>query len=276
MKLAILILPFLFLPVTVGQPGTDVAPVILDRISQVMMPGEELVYEVSWTFFKLGKIRIVSSPPNGTNGKIAYSSVAYSDSYKLPFVDFHAFSTSDMDSTLFSEGASLYEKKEENWYRQLYFFSPAKRLYVTEHAYVKAIDSAEPVRPPTYDTLRLTYDRFQDGTSILYFARAHIRDPLGISVPTIVRGKAGTTNFFFPAEPAEEEIDAVEYPIKVLEMEGKADFEGIFGLTGDFTGWFSDDDAAVPIKAKMKVILGSITVELVEWKRAGWSPPAVK
>lgn len=243
------------------------------NISGVMMPGEELVYEVSWTFFKLGKIRVLALPPPADNPAVVYSSIAYSDSYTLPFVNFHAISTSEMDSTLFSEGASLYEKKDDRWYRQLYFFTPSTRTYVTEHAFVKDPQSQQPLQPMTYDTLQLTYDRFQDGTSILYFARAYVHTQRAIAVPILVRGKAGKTNFYLPAERTKEKIDAVDYPIRVVELEGKAEFEGIFGLTGDFTGWFSDDEAAVPIKAKMKVILGSITLELIEWKRPGWTPP---
>ena len=242
------------------------------NVASVMLPGEELVYEVSWTFFKLGKIRVKTLPPSSANSGIAYSAVAYSDSYELPFVDFHAYSTAEMDSTLFSKGASLFEKKDDKWFRQIYYFTPSTRTYVTENSFVQDIQSP-PIQPSTFDTLRLSYDRFQDGTSILYFARAHAHDQRGIGVPTLVRGKAGKTNFYFPAEHKTETIDAVSYPIKVVEMEGKAEFEGIFGLTGDFTGWFSDDGAAVPIKAKMKVILGSIILQLKEWKRSGWSPP---
>jgi hypothetical protein len=44
-------------------------------------------------------------------------------------------------------------------------------------------------------------------------------------------------------------------------------------MTGEFTGWFSDDEAAVPIKGKLNVLLGSVTVELIQWKRDSWSPP---
>lgn len=244
----------------------------LPKIAGVMVQGEELVYEVSWSFFKLGKIRVLILPPSSPNMGIAYSSVAYSDSYDLPFVDFHALSTSDMDSTLFTKGASLFEKKEDKWLRQNYFFTPSTRTYVTENSFVKDIRS-QPTQRPTFDTLKLSYDHFQDGTSILYFARAHSHDQRAIAVPTLVRGKAGKTNFYFPAERTSETVDAVLYPIKVVEMEGKAEFEGIFGMTGEFTGWFSDDEASVPIKAKMKVILGSITLELKEWKRSGWLPP---
>jgi hypothetical protein len=69
------------------------------------------------------------------------------------------------------------------------------------------------------------------------------------------------------------EIDAVKYPVETIEFDGRADFVGIFGLTGGFSGWFSNDEAAVPIIAKMKVILGSIRLELVKWNRPGWVPP---
>jgi hypothetical protein len=69
------------------------------------------------------------------------------------------------------------------------------------------------------------------------------------------------------------EIDAVDYPIDVVGFEGNAEFVGIFGLTGGFDGWFSNDEARVPIVAHMKVILGSVTLELMSWKRPGWTPP---
>lgn len=240
--------------------------------ASVMAPGEELTYEVSWAFVKLGKIHVKAVAPAGSASRVRFSSVAHSDSYDLPFVDFHAVSTADMDSTLFSLGASLYENNNGNGFKQTYRFDAGTKVFVTEHAKVKDQHSP-PLQPPTYDTLHLPYNRFHDGTSILYFARAHVHDQRGIRVPTLVRGKAGYTSFYLPAEQTTESIDAVEYPIRVREMEGKAEFEGIFGLTGDFVGWFSDDAAAVPIKAKMKVLLGSITLELREWKRSGWLPP---
>jgi hypothetical protein len=28
--------------------------------------------------------------------------------------------------------------------------------------------------------------------------------------------------------------------------------------------------------AKMKVIIGSVTIELMQWKRPGWNPPRAK
>jgi len=44
-------------------------------------------------------------------------------------------------------------------------------------------------------------------------------------------------------------------------------------LSGKFEGWFSDDNAHIPIKALMNVYVGKILIELKSWKRTGWIPP---
>ena len=59
-------------------------------------------------------------------------------------------------------------------------------------------------------------------------------------------------------------------------MDGKANFIGVFGLTGGFRGWFSDDAERVPIIAKLNVLVGSVTLELKEWKHGNWNPPKGK
>ena len=69
------------------------------------------------------------------------------------------------------------------------------------------------------------------------------------------------------------EIDAVDYPIQSIYFKGKAHWEGVYGLTGEFEGWFSDDDARVPIKANMKILIDHVTIELIKWKRKDWTPP---
>ena len=120
------------------------------------------------------------------------------------------------------------------------------------------------------DTISTTY---QDGLSLFYYARGNVHTSREVNVPTFVNEKKVNTYINFMNKLGSSEIDAVKYPIETIEFNGRADFVGIFGLTGGFTGWFSNDDAAIPIVAKMKVILGSIRVELVRWNRGGWVPP---
>lgn len=46
--------------------------------------------------------------------------------------------------------------------------------------------------------------------------------------------------------------------------------KGIAGITGPFKGWFAADKQRVPLKAELKVFVGSVKVELEDWK--GWEP----
>jgi hypothetical protein len=94
-----------------------------------------------------------------------------------------------------------------------------------------------------------------------------------MNVPTFVNEKKVNTYINFMGKVGSTEIDAVKYPIRTVELGGTVDFVGIFGLTGGYQGWFSDDEAAIPIVARMKVILGSVYIELKKWNRPGWTPP---
>jgi hypothetical protein len=54
---------------------------------------------------------------------------------------------------------------------------------------------------------------------------------------------------------------------------GKIHFVGVYGLTGEFMAWLSDDNYRIPLKAKFGVTIGNITLELVKYKRQDWKPP---
>ena len=65
----------------------------------------------------------------------------------------------------------------------------------------------------------------------------------------------------------------MDYDISSNFVDGVSYFKAVFGLTGDFSGWFSNDAAHIPLKAKLEVEIGNVTLELKSWKRKNWSPP---
>ncbi|MBI4536075.1 MAG: DUF3108 domain-containing protein [Ignavibacteriae bacterium] len=266
---AILVFAFLLY----GVEQLPIWPAELVHSPHVIQTGEELVYEVTWTLFKLGQIRLKTVRSTVENGEVRYTCVAFIDSYRgLPFIDFHSISSTFMDSTLYSIESHSIENRKGEWWKRIYRFDKSARLFITEHDWLKDLKS-EPYKPPSFDTLRIAWEKFQDGISLFYYARAHVHEKKSVAVPTIVNGKPGRTLFYFTGSKKIETIDSVPDPIRVVELEGKAEFEGVFGLTGDFKGWFTDDEAAVPVRAQMKVILGNINIELIGWDRKGWSPP---
>jgi hypothetical protein len=228
---------------------------------------EELTYNVSYAFLDIGQIRIKVLRKNTTDKGASYHTIAYIDSYSgIPFVDLHTIYESNVDESMFSHWFRSRIKNNSKWYETIYDFNyPAKSVRVQKGWWgSNVIDS---VRTITLDTL------CQDGLSLYYYARQNLRSNRRIIIPTIISEEKVRTIIHFTNKQTNAKIDAVNYPIDVIEFNGNAEFEGIYGMTGDFQGWFSNDDARVPILAKMKVIIGNVRIELMKWTRPGWSPP---
>lgn len=241
----------------------------------MICPGEELTYEVSWFGVGLGQIRLQTGEPTWHDGERHHHATAVIDSYKgLPFVGVHARDYTEMDSNFNSRGCRSFEEKDGYWLGENYYYLIPEKILVVEKTKHQSL-SSPPAGRAMYDTLRITDSWFQDGLSLVYFARANVHRRDTLHVPTIVYEKVGATNFYFTGQKTTAEIAALKNPVRVIEFDGKAEFDGLFGLTGDFKGWFSDDEAAAPIKAEMKVLIGNITIELIQWKRPNWSPPVV-
>jgi hypothetical protein len=200
------------------------------------------------------------------NGSPAFRSKAFIDSYSgVPFVELHASFESWIDPGMFSRKFIGKSKEGKHWeYARYHFAYDEQRVLIESGRRDTVVEKR--------DTLTLD-GHSQDGLSLFFYARDQLRSRKPQNIPCLVTEKKVNTFIDFTDARSSLEIDAVEYPVDVLAFEGTAEFVGIFGLTGDFEGWFSNDEARVPIMAKMKVILGSITIELMEWKRAGWTPP---
>jgi hypothetical protein len=230
--------------------------------SKVLVEDEELVYNVRYGFIDLGQVKIV------TKGKTrgGYNAQATIQSYSgVPFVNLLAIYETTMDSAMYARDffARTVENGDEQFAR--YSFQYDKNRVVME---LGSRDSVVEHR----DTVSLeTF--YHDGLSLFFYAREHLFSGKMMNIPTFVREKKATTMIDFKGSRKSVETDFIDYPVDVVGFDGKAGFVGVFGLTGDFEGWFSNDDARVPIKATMKVIIGSVTLELVSWKRPGWEPP---
>ena len=258
------VLPVLFL--FLGTPAMAQSPAHPDPPSHVLVEGEELTYNVRYAFLDLGQIRVKTIARQRTPGVTSFATLAYIDSYKnVPLVDLHAIFESRIDSTVYSRAFTGKVKQDNVWDFSRYHFDYDRHRVVME---IGQRDTVVAKR----ETLSVD-GTWQDGLSLFFYARHQLFAGRDMNVPALVKESKVNTFIRFDKRKDEVEIDAVDYPIDVVGFEGNAEFVGIFGLTGGFSGWFSNDDARIPIVAKMKVILGSVTIELMSWKRPGWAPP---
>jgi hypothetical protein len=235
----------------------------------VFQVGEELTYEVGYLLVKLGTIVSRVTGIDTVKGKVYYRTECLMRSYKgVPLVTLWTKFQSTVDQSLGSVSFSAKERYKDTTYKYIHYTYPKNRdvVFVSERIGNKPV-------PSNYDTLKLDGVRWQDGLSLLFYARAFALQRFTDRVPVLIYRTKATTTINFGVKEEKQEIDAVNYPIRTMKLDGETGFTGIFGLTGGFEGWFSKDWAAVPIYAKMHVIIGSVSVELISWKKNGWTPP---
>lgn len=236
----------------------------------LLQVGEELEYDVSYTFIHLGRIVIRVLDRFERDGRTIYRAESVIHSARgIPFVNLHIRFTSDFDEELFSYRWAAEDSTSDGvTMRVLTFDYDSGRVFVDKGR--KLPDGT--FERETRDTAAITA-RCQDGLSLFFFARGHVIRKDTMNVPTFIEKEQVNTFFEFTNEIVDEDIDPVDYEVATVDFEGRADFVGVFGLTGGFQGRFSNDDARVPIVAWMNVILGSIKVKLTGWRRPGWEPP---
>jgi hypothetical protein len=230
--------------------------------------GEEITYVVKYTLLKLGEIKLKVLSKKVVNGKNVYSTIAFMDSYNgIPFVGLHQQYESKINSNFFSDYFRGINKSPEMTVFSDYFFD-----YSKWHVRVKR-GKINPYQL-WVDTTGKVENQLQDGLSLFYYARVNVgQKNKSEIVPCFVNEKKVTTRINYYDKVQSVTIDAVDYPVATYRLDGETNFVSVYGLTGYFEGWFSKDDARIPIVAKMNVIIGRVTLELIHWKRPGWNPP---
>lgn len=251
-----------------ARPAAHPLPTLQSRMLEV---GEELEYKVSYSFFNIGTIRTQILSKEIRNGRTVYKTRALIESNPglRWLVDLHIQFHSEMDGSVYSYYwlADDSTSKEIN-FRRFRFDYDGNRAFLERG---KRINGGTRKIEST-DTVKIA-GQCQDGLSLFFYARQNVHSVKQDRIPTLIEDKPASTYINFTNRRTETDIDAVDYPVDVVEFDGKADYVGIFGLTGGFRGWFSNDEQQIPILARMNVILGSIKIQLTKWNRPGWQPP---
>jgi hypothetical protein len=237
-------------------------------LDQKLHIGDEFTYIVKYAFLNLGEIKTIVYDKDTLDGNIIYKSKGYIDSYDgLPFVTLHQVYESWFDTTFHPVYFKALIFNEEDTSYVTYNFSD-NNVHVLRGKLNRTKTSM--------DTIVSLNDRFQDGLSILYFARFMSELSNKILVPCFVNEDTSTTSITYYDESESVSIDAIDYDISSFRIEGNAGFTGIFGFTGHFEALFSNDMYCIPLYADVQVLVGDISIELMDWKKSDWRPPIYK
>ncbi|MBX3042356.1 MAG: DUF3108 domain-containing protein [Candidatus Kapabacteria bacterium] len=235
--------------------------------SKVVHLGEYIEYDVSFFGVKLGKIIIESESYVDFKGKKVFKAKSEMKSNPgIPFVSLHAFFDSWMDTRLTNSYEFVGSTKGDEgvWEKETFYMNYDKNIITYEK---RVDDKVTETKPMPFDK------KVVDGAALFFFARQFTDIKKTVKVPTVIGNSISYTHLNFHGTKSQITVPAIKYPVKTLYFDGRAEWEGIYGLKGHFKGWFSDDEARVPIKASMNVYVGNVDIELVKWSRGDWQPP---
>lgn len=257
---------------------------ILYSQSKILQVGEELVYTVSFGFIKLGEVKFNLNNSYFENNKKYFTAKAEMKSYEgIPFLAVRYIFESIMreeKGKVVSEKFHSSEFKDDNSGERVILRTDYEFDYSSskDTGYIKVKRYRDNGRDKILEVDKTeTFERgidFQDGLSIVYLARINsFKKERSQKVNIYINEKQSYIAYSFNYNRDAVSIDLFDYDMAAIKIDGKADFIGVFGLTGEFEGWLSDDEARVPLKARFNIILGSVTLELTSFKKTGWKPP---
>ncbi len=237
----------------------------------VFQPGERLQYKVKWLFFRIGTIVVETDSVPDAPGRVK-TTISLDSNPDIFFISIHNHYVAIVNSNpVRCEQLRSTERQGNDTLITTYEFVDSLEQILMEQRIFPA-DTV--VKAEILDSV----DRFFDGTSLFFLARTLLQSGSRYTVPTLVDFDLFTTDITFTDRVVPRSIGSVEWDIETRELYGQANFEGksFAGFSGEFKGWFSNDDAAVPLQAEMNITLGSIDIELEQWSRPGWQPPKAR
>ena len=227
---------------------------------------EYLEYNAYWGFINLGKVRVWT---NVNSDLFVESRVQLDSNPILFFINIHyTFESSFHMDSLLSAKFLIYEEKGGR--PVVTIFEKDGDKIIAEQRDVRTWSMVEYIEKPV--------DRdYYNGIAIFFLTRKLLTSGDKFTLPLLIELDVKDVEIDFSGREAVIGISSLNSDVKAIELNGFIPFvaKDIAGVTGEFTAWYSDDSARVPLKALFKTFLGNVRLELVKWKRDGWSPPVV-
>lgn len=229
---------------------------------QIFYSSEYLKYNVEYAWFRLGILEFSAHPIE--NSDFVEAVITIKSNPSLPFVhlDWKFNSTFDQKKlrTIKYEAFSYSSDSIHTVYDFRY---DEKKVYINRYdKHKKLLKSA----------IKDISDFELDAMTLFYFSRFQKK---GTSISKIEIWNdfvKESTSLKVDQKPELIEVENLNRSLMTHFVSGKADINGLYGLSGKFSGYFSDDSLSVPVLSKLNVLIGSVTCKLVEYKNKDWHP----
>lgn len=228
-------------------------------MQELLAVDEYFQYSVQYGFFRLGTIDVWIEKDSLYKGQRTHLlRTVIRSNPAIPFVgneENHYSSLMVATDTLPHSMIFWTDNVDEEIYRETeYIFDRERDSVYTfeEHEPVNTIELEEPA---------------SSGHIMFYLSRLFPGADTSFRVPVYIEHEKGFLRAGGNNRVEKREYKAFEQPIPTYKLTGYANVDGPFGFSGHFTSFFSTDDLRVPLEARVKVWIGSVTVKLINYER---------
>lgn len=214
-------------------------------------PGERLEFSVGYGVIKAGTAVMEIPDMVKVNGSKCFHIVSTAQSNKV----FSVFFKVDDKVESFMDAYGLFSLRYDKHLREGKFKSDMSMAFDQENHLALYSSGKDTFQVPEY---------VQDVLSAFYFVRTQ---DLQVGKSIFVNNHTDKKTYPLEVKVLRREkvrVEAGEFDCLVLEPLLKT--PGIFEQKGSLTVWLTDDAAKMPVLMKSKVIIGSISTELVSYK----------
>jgi hypothetical protein len=231
----------------------DILPTVTKFRFQ-FIPAEKVDYKVSYGFITLGWVNVRVGNPVMIHGKNAYPVRFYINTnpdFSMLLSLNHVYESYIEAGTLNAVRTRQYTPNENGYLVKMYDFYYEQNKLDMHLIYSDGRFKQE---------VKLLPSSAQDAVSMLYFARGVVSNKTGGSTTVVIDEDYKYGHITYLDE--KEEVEVLDKDVEAIKIFARAEFKGIAGMNGDAWGWFSDDSKFAPLVGKIKILLGSITVDL--------------
>jgi hypothetical protein len=229
-------------------------------IRELIDANERMTYEVRYGFLRLGNVHVYLKRDTVYRDTPAVHMVTEMISNRrIPLVghrEVHYHNFMAINDTI-PYGLRFWQNSLHNDQMERYVFD-----FDYESGVVYSFEKGEPL-----DTLDLEQPS-DGGPAVMYFARLFAGTDQKKTYPIFIDNEQSDIRLNFSSEKVSYSSPAFpDEDIKAYILDGYAGFDGPFGFSGDFAGFFKDDELRIPLEARVSIWVGSVRVRLTEYQR---------
>jgi len=219
-------------------------------------PQERLDYVVKYGFVTLGWLNVRMLDAQILNGRKVYPIRFFVNSNPAfgMIIELHALYEAYIDaqsmntirSRAYTQGDGRYLAREYNFLYDEGIFRA--RIIYTDGRFEK-------LEKPLPSSA-------QDGVSMLYYARGVVSNKTGGTTTVVIDEEYKFGHIKYLNETESLEIN--DQDVEAVKIFARAEFKGVAGMNGDAWGWLSSDPQHIPLRGKVSIIVGSITLDVDE------------